>query len=234
MAALTEAYKVLSRHARARQDEQSAVAAHAVTPAVLVSIERQESASGPGSIMRIERSTACPPLILSSMPMRSCACATAAAWGACLPVEGVNGGELRTVSCGELAAVISDVPQTEDGAIEDVWRDSEQVKHMVLEHHRVLRTMANCCTVLPLRFGAVFSSDDRVAVMLGAQRQRLCEALERHRWRARMGHSSLLRSGRSALPSGRGGPRDPCSPRTDRRDDCGTGVLSSSQVGAGA
>lgn len=51
MAALTEAYKVLSRHARARQDEQSAVAAHAVTPAVLVSIQRQESASGPGSIM---------------------------------------------------------------------------------------------------------------------------------------------------------------------------------------
>ena len=95
------------------------------------------------------------------------------------PVEGVNGGQLRTVSCGELAAVISDVPQTEDGAIEDIWRDSERVKHMVLDHHRVLRAVANCCTVLPLRFGAVFSSDDRVAVMLGAQRRRLCEALER-------------------------------------------------------
>jgi hypothetical protein len=95
------------------------------------------------------------------------------------PVEGVDGGQLRTVSCGELAAVISDVPQTEDGAIEDIWRDSERVKHMVLDHHRVLRAMANCCTVLPLRFGAVFSNDDRVAVMLGAQRQRLCEALER-------------------------------------------------------
>ncbi len=99
--------------------------------------------------------------------------------GSLSAVEGVSGSLLRTVSCGELAAVISDVPQTEDGAIEDIWRDSERVKHVVLDHHRVLRTVGNCCTVLPLRFGAVFSSDDRVAVMLAAQRRRLCEALER-------------------------------------------------------
>jgi Gas vesicle synthesis protein GvpL/GvpF/DnaJ domain len=51
MAALTEAYKVLSRHARARQGEPSHVAAHGVTPAVLVSIQRQEPANGSGSMV---------------------------------------------------------------------------------------------------------------------------------------------------------------------------------------
>ena len=56
------------------------------------------------------------------------------------PVEGVNGGQLRTVSCGELAAVISDVPQTEDGAIEDVWRD--------------LRTESSTwCSIITVSFG---------------------------------------------------------------------------------
>ncbi|MBV9631409.1 MAG: GvpL/GvpF family gas vesicle protein, partial [Xanthobacteraceae bacterium] len=99
--------------------------------------------------------------------------------GSLSAVEGVSGSLLRTVSCGDLAVVISDVPQHADGAIEDVWRDPERIKHMVLDHHRVLRTVANDCTVLPLRFGAVFSSDERVAAMLGAQRERLCAALER-------------------------------------------------------
>jgi DnaJ domain/Gas vesicle synthesis protein GvpL/GvpF len=52
MAALSEAYKVLSRHARARENEPSCGAVLPDTPAVLVSIERQESASGSGSIMQ--------------------------------------------------------------------------------------------------------------------------------------------------------------------------------------
>jgi hypothetical protein len=99
--------------------------------------------------------------------------------GSLSAVEGVSGSSLRIVSCGQLAALISDVPQHADSAIEDVWRDPEQIKHMVLDHHRVLRTLANCCPVLPLRFGAVFSGDERVAAMLGAQRERLCGALER-------------------------------------------------------
>ncbi|MBV9237058.1 MAG: GvpL/GvpF family gas vesicle protein [Xanthobacteraceae bacterium] len=50
MAALSEAYKIMLRHARARENEPSYGAALPDTPAVLVSIERQESASGSGSI----------------------------------------------------------------------------------------------------------------------------------------------------------------------------------------
>ncbi len=52
MAALSEAYKVLSRHARARENEPSCGAGLPDTPAVLVSIERQSSAGGSGSIMQ--------------------------------------------------------------------------------------------------------------------------------------------------------------------------------------
>ena len=95
------------------------------------------------------------------------------------PMEGVGGRPVRTISRGGLAALISDLTPQGGTTISDALRDPSVVKDMVLDHHRVLQSMVEQCTVLPLRFGAVFASDDSVEAELDAHREALCEALER-------------------------------------------------------
>ena len=95
------------------------------------------------------------------------------------PMDGVGGRPVRTISRGGLAALISDLTPQGGTTISDALRDPSVVKDMVLDHHRVLQSMVEQCTVLPLRFGAVFASDDSVEAELDAHREALCEALER-------------------------------------------------------
>ena len=95
------------------------------------------------------------------------------------PVHGVSGSAVRVLACGRLAALISGLPAPADTALGDVWHDPDRIKTMILDHHRVLQSVIEGRTVLPLRFGAVFSDDDGVAAALAQHGQVLREALER-------------------------------------------------------
>jgi len=94
-------------------------------------------------------------------------------------VHGVSGRAVRTVACGRLAALVSDLPAPAETSLDDVWHDPDRIKSMVLDHHRVLQSVIESRTVLPVRFGAVFSDDDGVATALVQHRQALVDALER-------------------------------------------------------
>ena len=76
------------------------------------------------------------------------------------PMDGLGGRPVRMIARGGLAALISDLTRQEGSRIDDVFSDPALVKDMVLDHHRVLQSMVEQYTVLPLRFGAVFASDD--------------------------------------------------------------------------
>ena len=95
------------------------------------------------------------------------------------PLQGVAGQPVRMISRGGLAALISDLSRQESYRVDEVFGDPDLVKDMILAHHRVLESMVDQYTVLPLRFGAVFESDDSVAAALEAHRKPLSEALER-------------------------------------------------------
>jgi len=94
-------------------------------------------------------------------------------------VNGVCGGAVRVLACGRLAALISDLPTNADAPLDEVWRDPDRIKSMVLDHHRVLQSVVEDRTVLPLRFGTLFCEGGAVATALVKHRQALCEALER-------------------------------------------------------
>jgi hypothetical protein len=94
-------------------------------------------------------------------------------------VNGVRGSAVRVLACGGLAALVSDLPAPADAPLDEMWRDPDGIKDMVLDHHRVLQSLAEDRTVLPLRFGAVFCDGVGVATALEQHRQALCETLER-------------------------------------------------------
>ena len=96
-----------------------------------------------------------------------------------VPVHGLHGGAVRALACGRLAALVSDLPPQASAPLDDVWRDPDRIKSLVLEHHRVLHGVVLERAVLPLRFGAVFSGDDGVATALAMHCDALWEALDR-------------------------------------------------------
>jgi len=96
---------------------------------------------------------------------------------AALSVPGVRGGTVRALACGPLAALISDLPA--GAPLDEVRHDPDRIKDLILDHHRVLQAVAERRTVLPLRFGTVFSDDQGVTTALAQHRQALWEALER-------------------------------------------------------
>jgi len=96
---------------------------------------------------------------------------------AALPDYGICGRVVRILACGRLAALVTDLPP--QALPDDVWRDPDRIKDLILDHHRVLHGAARDRSVLPLRFGAVFSDDHDVATALAKHHQALCEALER-------------------------------------------------------
>lgn len=93
------------------------------------------------------------------------------------PIHGVSGSAVRALAHGGLAALVSDLP--ENVALDDVWQDAERVTSLALDHHRVLQRLVEDHTVLPLRFGAMFSDDGAVLAALLEHRHLLAQALER-------------------------------------------------------
>ena len=96
------------------------------------------------------------------------------------PLEGLAGNPVRTIVGDGLAALVSMVATPADGtSFEEELKDPEQAKRLILAHHRVLQCLLDERTVLPMRFGALFTDDEKVSEMMHEHRQGLLKALER-------------------------------------------------------
>jgi gas vesicle protein GvpL/GvpF len=85
--------------------------------------------------------------------------------------------EVWLVEVGDLAAVVSDLPADEETATRD----------HVLAHSRVLAAIAETTTVVPLRFGMIFPSDEAIRDdLLQARHDEIAQLLERLDGRVQM------------------------------------------------
>jgi hypothetical protein len=93
---------------------------------------------------------------------------------------GLENNPVRIIIGDGLAALVSMVATPGDGAsFEEELQDPEQAKRLILDHHRVLQRLLDTQTVLPMRFGALFTDDDKVTEALNEHRHGLLKALER-------------------------------------------------------
>lgn len=86
-------------------------------------------------------------------------------------------GPCRAVPQDALWGVASDLMLPEGETLESLMADAGAAEDLVLHHHRVLEDLARQATVLPLRFGSVFSNDEALGAALAANQDTLLEAL---------------------------------------------------------
>ena len=95
-------------------------------------------------------------------------------------LKGLADNPIRTIAGDGVAALVSMVATPADGApFEEELKDPEQAKRLILDHHRVLQSLLDTRTVLPMRFGALFTDGEKVSEMLCEHHQGLLAALER-------------------------------------------------------
>jgi hypothetical protein len=92
-----------------------------------------------------------------------------AADGVALPCAGIDGGVVRLLHSGGLAAVVSELPN----------RKLRPERRRVAAHHAVLKHLLASCTVLPLAFGVIAESRDSVSRILDANQEACAAELER-------------------------------------------------------
>ena len=137
---------------------------------------------------------------------------------AATPLPGVLRGRreapVRLVVHGDLAAVVSEVD-----ADARIRRDD------LLTHARVLESLVEGATVLPMRFGVIVENDEEARNILEAGESGLTDSIALLRWPcpADGQGASRSRSSTEALASRAPGP--PCAPRPNRQ---GASVLSGS------
>lgn len=96
------------------------------------------------------------------------------------PLKGLEDNPVHTIVGDGLAALVSMVATPADGvSFEEELQDPEQAKRLILDHHRVLQRLLDTQTVLPMRFGALFTDEEKVSEALHEHRQGLLDALER-------------------------------------------------------
>ena len=96
------------------------------------------------------------------------------------PLKGLEDNPVHTIVGDGLAALVSMVATPADGtSFEEELQDPEHAKRLILDHHRVLQSLFDTQTVLPMRFGALFTDDEKVSEALHEHRQGLLDALER-------------------------------------------------------
>jgi hypothetical protein len=88
-------------------------------------------------------------------------------------VEAIAHGPVRLVEGEGVAAIASTVPldDFEDDALEQNLRDPAWLEEKVRAHDGVLAAAVGRVTVLPLRFGAIYRSEDHVRAMLAERRE---------------------------------------------------------------
>ncbi len=96
------------------------------------------------------------------------------------PLNGLADNPIHTIVGDGLAALVSMPAMKADGTpFEEELKDPEQAKSLILDHHRVLQRLLDTRTVLPMRFGALFTDAEKVSEALHEHRHGLLEALER-------------------------------------------------------
>jgi len=95
-------------------------------------------------------------------------------------VKGIAGNSVRRLDGDGLAALVSSLAIPAGGpTFDEQLKDPEQTKSLILDHHRVLQCVFDKQTVLPMRFGALFSGDEKVHEALHEHRQAFLDALKR-------------------------------------------------------
>ncbi|MFG3497804.1 GvpL/GvpF family gas vesicle protein [Streptomyces sp. NPDC047928] len=79
-------------------------------------------------------------------------------------VGGAAGGPVRLVHAGEVAAVVSSVPEADfsEAALKVRLEDLDWLEAVARAHHTVVESLTPHATVLPLRLATVYLDDDRV------------------------------------------------------------------------
>ncbi|HWS99442.1 MAG TPA: GvpL/GvpF family gas vesicle protein [Pyrinomonadaceae bacterium] len=106
-----------------------------------------------------------------------------------LPAAIEDSNALETVEQGGLAAVVSAVPLADYGeqALQSRLSDVTWTAVRAMRHERVVEHFARRASVVPLRFGTIYTRRDNVAAMLAAKRDELLSIIERLRGREEWG-----------------------------------------------
>ncbi|HVG75095.1 MAG TPA: GvpL/GvpF family gas vesicle protein [Thermoleophilaceae bacterium] len=105
---------------------------------------------------------------------------------------GVDGGALKQVEAGGLAALVSPVPLAEFGAgpLRDNLNDLAWLERVAREHETVLEGVLSESTIVPLRLCTIYTSEDNVRDMLEEEHDSLARAIEvlagRQEWGAKV------------------------------------------------
>ncbi|MDP2740004.1 MAG: GvpL/GvpF family gas vesicle protein [Pseudorhodobacter sp.] len=75
-------------------------------------------------------------------------------------------GPLRVLPRGDIAALVCDLVLPDGRDLEAILEDSQSAQRLILNHHLVLAGVVGRHTILPLRFGAVFTGDAGVIAAL--------------------------------------------------------------------
>jgi len=92
-----------------------------------------------------------------------------------------NDSPVALVTQGRLAAVVSEVPldQFGEGKFEENLKDPLWIAEKLMRHEKLTEFLASRTNIVPLRFGVMYSSPDRVRDMLDQQKSHLNEILNR-------------------------------------------------------
>jgi hypothetical protein len=92
-----------------------------------------------------------------------------------------HGTPLNLIAQGELAAVVSEVPLNRfgEGQFEENLKDPMWAAETVMRHEKVTEFLASKSTVVPLRFGVMYSTSERIRAMLEARASHLKKVLKR-------------------------------------------------------
>jgi len=98
------------------------------------------------------------------------------------------------VTEGPLAAVVSEVPLSEfgEGRFEEHLKDAAWAAERVMRHEKVAEFLAGKSPVVPLRFGVMYSTPERIREMLTGRQQRLSKILDQLKDREEWGLNICL------------------------------------------
>jgi hypothetical protein len=95
-------------------------------------------------------------------------------------LKGLADNPVHTIATDGLIALVSVLETPAAGtAFDEALKDPEQTKSLILDHHRVLQCLLESRTVLPMRFGVLFTNSSKVSASLHAHRDDLLKALEK-------------------------------------------------------